>query len=278
MTSLVAWIGIDSRGPTSAYLASDSRISWQSNSSQAWDMGPKLFSARNHEHPEILGYCGDVTFPSLVLKQAVDRINRNVIFSRDDPPHAKQDKISKFIKASFEGYPPERRGAFTVLYCTRQHSGMSASFHFWSLNWAPESGWRAQIHEIPKESGLVVALGSGGSSVREWSSRWANSDVGRTSRSIFSAFCDSLQSQKDRLSGGPPQLVGVYRKGPAETFGIIYNNMRYFDGTPAHEDQDWSGIEWRNSLFERCDWKTLLPMEGAQRHARPRGLPSASGK
>jgi hypothetical protein len=74
MTTLVTWVGVDSRGPASLYLASDSRFTWQPGAS--WDFGCKLFTARRH--PEILGYCGDVLFSSHALGQAVQLIDASV--------------------------------------------------------------------------------------------------------------------------------------------------------------------------------------------------------
>lgn len=39
MTMLASWIGIDTYGPTSAYIVSDSRISW--GKAAAYDHGKK---------------------------------------------------------------------------------------------------------------------------------------------------------------------------------------------------------------------------------------------
>jgi hypothetical protein len=83
--------------------------------------------------------------------------------------------------------------------------------------------------------------------------------VGRTSRAVFSAFCDSFRSGTDSFSGGAPQLVGLYRKGVGESFGIIYQNARYLFGVPAGPDEAaLMALEWRNELFERCDVLSLL--------------------
>ena len=62
MTTLISWVGIDQRRPTSLYLASDSRISWGSQHHR-WDVGRKLFSCK--VSADIFGYCGDVSELSL---------------------------------------------------------------------------------------------------------------------------------------------------------------------------------------------------------------------
>lgn len=65
MTAFLSWVGVDHRGPASLYLASDSRISWTDNEVRSWDRGRKVFACSRT--PDVLGYVGDVLFPSLVL-------------------------------------------------------------------------------------------------------------------------------------------------------------------------------------------------------------------
>ena len=71
MTLLAAWRGIDTHGPTSAYIVSDSRFSWNKN--EYFDYGKKVFAS--HTYPEILGDAGDVLFPSTVLSQIIEMID-----------------------------------------------------------------------------------------------------------------------------------------------------------------------------------------------------------
>ena len=68
MTTLVSWIAYDQRGPSAAYIATDSRISW--GVSDVWDGARKCFASR--EYRDLFGYVGDVLLPSLVLGQFVD--------------------------------------------------------------------------------------------------------------------------------------------------------------------------------------------------------------
>jgi hypothetical protein len=65
MTLLVSWIGVDPHGTSSAYIAADSRVSWGDVAN--FDHGRKVFAFRHS--PDILGYCGDVLFPTMVLSQ-----------------------------------------------------------------------------------------------------------------------------------------------------------------------------------------------------------------
>ena len=91
-------------------------------------------------------------------------------------------------------------------------------------------------------------------------------------RSVFSSFCDAIESPADKLSGGPPQLVGLYRKGLARPFGIIHKGKRYFNGLPVPDSANLGAVEWRNCSFEICG-NTMQRRAGAQRQPRPSGLP-----
>ena len=85
---------------------------------------------------------------------------------------------------------------------------------------------------------------------------------------MFSAFCDAITSGKDALSGGPPQLIGLYLLGAARTFGVIHENVCYLHGLPTTPESAGQ-IEIKNALFEPChsSGKPIL-----HRHARPASL------
>ena len=74
MTTLIGWVGVDQRGLSSAYLASDSRLS--SNGAK-WDCGRKLFACKTT--PDVFGYCGAVLFPSLVLGQITEIVDAGLL-------------------------------------------------------------------------------------------------------------------------------------------------------------------------------------------------------
>ena len=265
MTSAAAWLAVDSRGPSAFYLASDSRISWEHLGGR-WDFGRKLFASRNF--PDIFGYCGDVLFPSLALGQALSLADKRVLFAPDDGPLIRHQKLITTVKFSFGSYPPEVRRDFTILHASRENSGMASQFYFWSLEWSPSRGWASKLLDLPKESVLVLAVGSGKQSLMDWNREWRER-LGRTSRSVFGSFCDSLRSRQDPNSGGAPQLVGIYRTGAARSFGVIYDKQRFLFGMPITDECSCDSAEWRNCLFERCDGRTMERLESAQPQPRP---------
>ena len=267
MTSLIAWLGVDSRGPASFYLASDSRISWAPG--VHWDLGRKLFTCWHS--PDLFGYCGDVLFPSLVLSQVSQRLD--LTSKAISSAEARHRVVVSTAEASLGKYPTGQRRGFTILHCARASSGMTSVFHLWRTDWNMSTGWSDQGIELPTQSVLVLAVGSGESTVASYHAQWRHSEAGRTSRSVFSAFCDSLKRGTDAFSGGAPQLVGLYRTGVGESFGIIYRGDRHLLGLPVGPTEATVvDIEWRNELFERCDGSTMERLTGAQRHARPKHL------
>ena len=270
MTSLIAWIGA-SQGFNSIYLASDSRISWGSNaSSPVWDCGRKLFPSKNY--PEILGYCGDVLFPSQVLAQIVEHIDAGLFFRVDETPQEKSEKLFSSLKSSFLSYPIQQPNQISVIYCTRQNTGKQPIIYIWNILWKSGTWEMVLLPSLPHKSGLLIATGSGEETIKLFYDKWKKSEIGNTSRSVFSAFCDALKSGEDHRTGGAPQLVGLYREGAAKSFGIVFNNERYLFGLPVNLDAEWAKVEWRNELFERCNPENRIILEGAQRHARPTNI------
>jgi hypothetical protein len=269
MTSLITWAGVDTHGIASIYIASDSRVTW--GKERKWDYARKIFASLNY--PDILGYFGDVSFPSHVLGQLMDLIDTKVLFSNNDLLDAKVSKVFKLIKDSFGDYPTDQSHPFAIIYCTRENEGLQSLFHISLLGWSLEKGWYEERPKLPQTSSIIYVLGTGKASIEKWYERWNSiKNEKGTSRAIFSAFCDSLASESDDFSGGAPQLVGIYRKWVGKNFGVLYKGKRYILGLPVNEINNLESLEWRNSLFERCDGVTMRRLDDAQTHTRPRGL------
>jgi hypothetical protein len=84
MALLISWIGVDDKkkgkAVASLYIASDSRYSWSNSSS--YDYGIKVFGSSRF--PDIFGFCGDVSFPSIILRQLISQIDAGIMFSEFD--------------------------------------------------------------------------------------------------------------------------------------------------------------------------------------------------
>jgi hypothetical protein len=109
MTTLAAWVSVDSQRPSACYLVSDSRISWATG---AWDFGQKLFVCSRF--PDIFGYCGDVQFPTLALRQVLDRFEQGLLLpSAADSAHRNRT-VSEELEAAYGNYPAHGSGLSTV--------------------------------------------------------------------------------------------------------------------------------------------------------------------
>lgn len=139
MTSLIAWVGVDNRGPSSVYLASDSRFS---GNESTWDFGRKLFACV--QRPDIFAYCGAVLFPSQILGQLAAAIDGDLLFARNATPAQRFHTITEKIRAALQGFP-ESQYAFSIAYATRDGEGFGATFAVYTLSWRPSNGWKPKV-------------------------------------------------------------------------------------------------------------------------------------
>lgn len=269
----MAWLGVDSRGPTSVYFASDSRISW-SNDKKNWDTARKLFATQSTA--EIFGFTGYALLPQVVLTRVCDFIDRGFrVLPGSHSPENCAIWLKDIIESQAKAHPREYlQKDFSILYAVRHGHGMPgrATFHLFRIHWSvnAQSISLNEIH-VPAVSGLLLLDGSGTESMKEHEFGWRISDQGNTSRTLFSAFCDSLKSGMDEFSGGEPQLVGLYRTGNANVFGIVTESGSSIEGCLNLPIPLNAKIEWRDNLFQRVTREGKL-LKKAQPHSRPGNL------
>jgi hypothetical protein len=265
MTSLAAWVGVDSRGISSLYFASDSRITWD-RSRTAWNFGKKLFASKTTG--DVFGYCGDVLFPVIFLGQLQSLLDSSILFDGTETPLQRHKLVAKMVEDSLDTYSNEERSDLVILHGARGGRSLKSEFHIWNLSWSKTTGWTDTEIVLPNESRLALALGSGADELKKWGTIWQR-PLGGVSRAVFGAFCDALRSGTDPKTGGAPQLVRLYRDGPGLAVGIIYKGHRFLQGISIENGLAADSVEWRNALFERCDGKTLTILKNAQRQPLP---------
>jgi hypothetical protein len=257
MTLLASWIGIDTHGPASIYIASDSRISWGDKSK--YDYGRKVFALRHS--PDIFGYCGDVLFPSLVLSQILEMADSSLLFAGDSSSKTRFAAIRQKLVYQFSKYPHEVESItgepIEILHASRDPTEMNR-FECNLLSWTRKTGWQNFGVNLPEKSGPLFVRGKG---AHEFNAHFATYQKGPnagTSRNVFHCFCDSLFSSKEPSVGGAPQLAGLIRKPKSNGiyFGIVTRGSRYYLGAPINELSNFDRLEWRNELFEICDGRT----------------------
>ena len=267
MTTLISWMSVDSRGPSAIYVVTDSRITWGSQA-RRWDSGRKVFAATT---PDVFGYCGDVLFPSLVLGQIIDLVGRGLLWTSESDPEERHVALFKYLQTAYGRRQNAPDQAFTVVHAARRGSKMKGEFMAWRIDYAPGGrGWtdvRLDTSDHGK-SRVVVTLGSGSEPLNRELENWRASPQGATARSLFSAFCDTLEVAADPLTGGVPQIVSMDRKSEGKIFGFVADGQRYVHGSPISYSPAQESIEWVDRLFNRMSPKTLELLPGAQRQVR----------
>ena len=265
MTLVVGWAGFDDkarhrRKVSSLYIAADSRINW--NGVTRYDGHQKVFASIRH--PEIFGFCGDVTFCNMIISQILAKIDSDILFDSDEPN--KQVVISEEMAQMLIKYPitgeTERS---EIIYGTR----CANQFHFYLFKFKDRhvlvSEW-----PITEEKGREIYFG--GSGRDSFNSNWINVDHEKddnhmTTRNVYHCVARTIEQCADSQVGGVPQLVGLYRVGAGRQFGIVKDGICYFGGQPCKDLPNLTNLEWRNDNFERVDVNTGNLMPGA--HPQP---------
>ena len=264
MTSLIVWSAADSRGVSSLNIATDSRISWKVGPNiVTWDHGQKIFASKRV--PLVAGIVGDVTFPALVIPRIIDHLEAG--FSRKSQNMSDYFYIS--IRRVWKDYPQEVPALpITIYVAYRVGSGMSSEFklikYYNGSN--DRNNWSEEHFEIPKQSQLIVADGSGKKDAEVEIQHWGSSPAGGTSRAIFSGFVDGLIDNRDPASGGAPQLGCIYRNGNGRLLGVLHIGQRFYEGSDLLANDELDSVEWRNDIFERVSGETKRRIVNAQVH------------
>jgi len=259
MTLVTSWITREGRKLSSAYIVSDSKISWGKN--DHYDYARKVFACS--KYPEIFAYCGDVIYPSIVLNQIVEMIDNHVLFLKKANRFERSDKIYEKLKEKFSSFPNQHMcGVLKILHISRDDK---EEFLIKIYEWNKTKNWKSNIHEIPinNESETLITMGSGSNEFnrihRKYKERLKETNGLTTSRGIFQCFCRALTNfeiNNDPFCGGAPQLVGLYNNNIGKYFGIIYNDKRYFLGSEMKDENCLASIKWHNENFEVCNGKT----------------------
>ena len=270
MTSLIVWVSRDQRRFSALHVASDSRVSWEATAGR-WDAGRKVFASK--VTPDVWAYCGDVLFPALVLSQLVSAADHGLVLG-EGTPEVRHARAVAAMQVSFQQRMKAVELDFTILHATRQGEGRNAEPRLWRTSVAVRSRtWTDEELEIAEDhAGVVGRFGSGRVSMELASQPWSKSEVGHTSRAVYSGFCDALAGGRDPLTGGAPQLGSLFPRGAGRTSGVLHEGQLYLHGLPILEPFAAPEVEWYDRLFERIDPLTKMRLPHAARQPRPKGL------
>lgn len=263
MTLVASWIAVDTHGPSAIYLASDSRLSW--NTELVYDHCRKVFGCQNS--PDIFAYCGDVLFPSIVLNQIVLLADHGMLFNPADSCENRSIAVKRMLNVALKAYPNQSevmKESCEIIHASREEKGR---FFVRSYKWKKSMGdWVSTPIELTPESDKIRVIGTGSKFFEEnYELQW-KAENAKTSRALFHAFIDTLAESRDNSCGGPPQLVGLFRgKFNSRFFGITYGGKRYLHGVCVDNLSNLNGVDWRNELFEVCDGETMALKAKARR-------------
>ncbi len=269
MTSLAAKLSVDSRGACALYILSDSRITWANSESSHWDAGQKTFCS--HISVDIFGFCGDAYLPPYALRQMVDIIDSGLLFSGSESAEYRNHQAISVFRSTFQNGHRLPISDFSIIHGAREDKLMSSRFRLWIVGFdASSATWHDdEINLDASNSHLCHVDGSGRRVIQKYERRWEGTSAAGTSRAAFWSFCDALFSEEDNRSGGPPQLVGLWRKGVARQFGIIWRGRRYLAGAQVPDEARFQDIHWFNQRFERMDGERVKRLPRAQRQDKP---------
>lgn len=252
MSLIVAWYAIDTHSISSAYIASESRVSWSDGNT--YDSCRKTFFST--KYPELIAYCGDVLFPSLLISSIVESMDNGMIISDTDNAIERFRKFKKLLFNEFHKYPRSKVGnAFELLYINKNVTNNNyPNFYAYAISWKKSSGFRSKTIKPPSKSGIIHIMGSGASVYRKKYKDFQNFKNRGTSRNIYQCFAHLMLEIGDPSCGGAPQLVGLYRKPKTNgfSFGIIHDRKRYYNGLSIGSIINNDVLEWRNKYFEKC--------------------------
>lgn len=261
MTLIASWGSADCKRKgnklSAVYFCADSRITWPGACS--FDQGQKVFGCI--KSPEIFCYCGDAQFVPMSLPPLLSEIDSGVLFPLGCSYHQKRDSILDFFQQKLNSYPPGLRPNSTTIYY--------ATCINWSFYMAKfccnTSGITVNDISLTHESSLIFCDGSGS---KQFKDRWITRNTEainehKTSRNVYRCMVECIEGD-DLRTGGVPQLIGLFRNGKVQQFGIVRDGKRFFQGREVPDGKSLSGVEWRNDNYERVDPHTMDLLPGAQ--------------
>jgi hypothetical protein len=145
----------------------------------------------------------------------------------------------------------------TFFHGSRDGELMTSRFRLWRSHYDQKSKrWTDEELQLAYGASYLAHIdGTGATQVRREDATMAKSKARGTSRAAMHAFFQALHSKADPFTGGPPQLVGLWRKGLSQQFGIWWYGKSYVGGMEVPMIGQDAKVNWFNHLFERCDGK-----------------------
>jgi hypothetical protein len=198
----------------------------------------------------------------------MDQVRLGLTFQDDTNAQQRHEQALEVLKLAIAEQQNAPLSQFGIFHGARDGEYFrKCRFRLWvSWYYAKSEIWTDQEKDLDVEnSQLVVTDGTGKTYIEKHGKDWIDTGAKGTSRAAIWSFCDALRSGQDQYSGGPPQLVGLWRKGGAKIFGFLWDQKAYLSGADLPLSADFSCVQWFNDNFERCDGITGELLNGAKR-------------
>jgi len=263
VTLLVAWTGIDSRSPASVYIATDSRVSWGQEG--YFDHSNKTFALQ--KFPAVLGYCGDSLASQMLISQAIAVVEAMPDYG-GKTLEGLVDLFVRLIVRNYAQYPIKHStGSFTVVICGKTTIESAGNFECYRIDSTFKQTTKTNV-PLPERSGPIVIAGSGKNDFGEQYKIHQSSENPNksTSRDVFHAFYQAINSDGNPTVGPVPQIVSVIRKpnSGGQHCGVVIKDHRYIAGQLVDRDIAPEGLKWFNDNFEITNPHTKRREPGAQ--------------
>ena len=103
--------------PLLCLLPSQRQPDFLVRTASSWDSGQKLFVSSRF--PDIFGYCGDVQFPTLVLRQIIDRVDQGLLLADNATAFQRNQTIAEELNKAYHGYPKHPEFQSTIVHFAR---------------------------------------------------------------------------------------------------------------------------------------------------------------
>lgn len=255
MTTLVAYLSVDDIGPSAITLISDSRITWadaSNNIAAEFSHSQKLFYL--HRSPTIFGYCGDSLFSLAAISQISTALDLSTDFIRSECMLEKARMVQEMLSSAAGGYPKASDLSRTsLIQVTRIGPEFFAHEFCYNSSSQEFEGRDVPLHTDQK-SHFVSAWGSGQHRFREIA-EYMKDKNGDHARSFFRSLVLQLKYERDRFSGGAPQMVVLGREKLPIPVGVRYQGSTYLLGLPYTAGHPLENVEFRNESYEFVDYE-----------------------
>lgn len=262
---MAAYVSVVDGMPSAVTLISDSKITWTDSEDcviKEYDHSQKLFCLS--KSATMFGYCGDSLFSLAVLSQISAALDLSQRFIQSESILEKVRIIEELLNAAASKYPkPEDLKDTRVIQISR----VDADFYAYEFNYNKTLSTfssNSVALGLAKESCFVKAWGTGRKHF-EIISRCMELRNGNFARNYFRSMVLLIKHQKDRKSGGVPQMTTLTRDRLAEPVGVYYEGTSYVMGLPYTAGKPLQHVVFRNEAYEVVNTNGVR-RSGSQKH------------